>query len=106
MRAFRQAPNPNPLQDLRFVPLLRYRNHVPSKRGRPPLRHEMGTETLSAARNAGLKDPILCRLVGHRRSSMLAFTEGHGIWKSRCKRCGAAMVRSRSGQWTVTREVH
>jgi len=48
------------------------------------------------------KDPFLCRVAGHRRSRQLAFTEGHGIWKSRCKRCGANMVRSRGGRWSLS----
>jgi hypothetical protein len=65
------------------------------------MRSEIGTKSLSDACDPGVKDPFLCRLVGHHRSSLLAFTEGHGIWKSRCKRCGIAMVRLRHGRWRL-----
>ncbi|HKX91786.1 MAG TPA: hypothetical protein VJM15_05095 [Sphingomicrobium sp.] len=44
---------------------------------------------------------ILCRILGHRRSGTLAFTEGNGIWKSRCKRCGTHMVRMKRKRWVA-----
>jgi hypothetical protein len=66
------------------------------------LRQDIGTQSLSDDSDPGPKDLILCRILGHRRSSMLAFTEGDGIWRSHCKRCGAAMVRLKHKTWFVS----
>jgi len=65
------------------------------------LRQDIGTQSPSGACDPGGKAPILCRVVGHSRSRKLAFTDGDGIWKSRCKRCGRAMVRIKHKQWVV-----
>jgi len=43
----------------------------------------------------------LCRLLGHRRSRTLAYTDADGTWKSRCGRCGAKMVRVRRRRWVI-----
>jgi hypothetical protein len=41
---------------------------------------------------------IVCRFVGHHRSVSCARRIG-GIWQSRCKRCGADIVRVRPTKW-------
>jgi hypothetical protein len=41
---------------------------------------------------------IVCRLAGHRRSIASARRIG-GVWRSRCKRCGAEIVRVRPEKW-------
>jgi hypothetical protein len=41
---------------------------------------------------------IVCRFVGHHRSVSCA-RRIEGIWQSRCKRCGANIVRVRPSKW-------
>jgi hypothetical protein len=41
---------------------------------------------------------IVCRLAGHRRSIASARRIG-GVWRSRCKRCGAEIVRVSPSKW-------
>ena len=41
---------------------------------------------------------IVCRFAGHRRSVASARRIG-GVWRSRCKRCGAEIVRVRPEKW-------
>jgi hypothetical protein len=65
------------------------------------LRQDAGTQRLNNGTDPGAKDPILCRIMGHSRSSKLAFADGDGIWKSRCRRCGRVMVRIKHKQWVV-----
>jgi len=64
------------------------------------LRQDTGTQSLTGECDPG-KDPFLCRIIGHSRSSKLAFTDSDGIWKSRCTRWGRAMVRIKHKQWVV-----
>lgn len=63
------------------------------------MRQKTGTQTLVLEDDPDAKDTILCRLFGHRRSGVLAFTDGDGVWKSRCKRCGTNMVRIKRRRW-------
>jgi hypothetical protein len=63
------------------------------------LRQENGTG-LQFGQEPGGADLVLCRLLGHRRSGALVFTQGDGIWRSRCKRCGRKMVRG-GKRWTI-----
>ena len=65
------------------------------------MRQDTGTQSLGDDFHRGGKDSIVCRIVGHSRSSKLAFTDGDGIWKSRWKRCGRVMVRIKYEQWVV-----
>jgi len=65
------------------------------------LRQDIGTQSPSRDYDPHPKDPILCRIVGHSRSRQLAFTDSDGAWKSRCKRCGRALVRIKHKQWVV-----
>jgi len=41
---------------------------------------------------------LLCRIVGHRRSGRLAHVV-KGRWRSRCKRCGAELIRVSPSNW-------
>jgi hypothetical protein len=47
---------------------------------------------------------IVCRFVGHHRSVSCARRIG-GIWQSRCKRCGADIVRVRPTKWRGTEKL-
>ena len=47
---------------------------------------------------------IVCRIAGHRRSVSGA-RRIDGVWRSRCKRCGAEIVRIRPTQWRHKAEV-
>lgn len=44
---------------------------------------------------------LMCHLIGHSRSRVFLFTQGDGVWRSRCKRCGDKMVRSHHGHWAL-----
>jgi len=46
--------------------------------------------------------PLLCNLLGHRRSSRDA-RRIDGRWISYCRRCGSLMVREAPQCWTVVR---
>jgi hypothetical protein len=43
---------------------------------------------------------LVCRLVGHERSVSSAHRI-KGVWHSRCKRCGASIIRVRQCKWRV-----
>jgi hypothetical protein len=47
---------------------------------------------------------IVCRFAGHRRSVSSARRIG-GVWRSRCKRCGAEIVRVWPAKWRPTAKV-
>jgi hypothetical protein len=67
------------------------------------LRQESGTQSVDSEREAssGTADLVLCRVLGHRRSGSLVYTQGDGIWRSRCKRCGRKMVRTGRKRWAI-----
>jgi len=64
------------------------------------LRQESGTELHAQGEPRGA-DVVLCRVLGHRRSGSLVYTQGDGIWRSRCKRCGRKMVRTGRKRWAI-----
>jgi len=41
---------------------------------------------------------IMCRIFGHRRSGSRVHRVD-GVWRSRCKRCGAELLRIRHSKW-------
>ena len=47
---------------------------------------------------------MVCRFVGHHRSVSCA-RRIDGIWQSRCKRCGADIVRVRPTKWREMEKV-
>jgi hypothetical protein len=47
---------------------------------------------------------MVCRFVGHHRSVSRA-RRIDGIWQSRCKRCGADIVRVRPTKWREMEKV-
>jgi phosphopantetheinyl transferase len=47
---------------------------------------------------------MVCKFVGHHRSVSCARRIG-GIWQSRCKRCGADIVRVRPTKWREMEKV-
>jgi len=46
---------------------------------------------------------IMCRIFGHRRSGSRVHRVD-GVWHSRCKRCGAELLRIRHSKWRVVAE--
>jgi hypothetical protein len=46
---------------------------------------------------------IFCRFVGHRRSAVSAHRV-QGAWHSRCKRCGAKLIRVSPSNWEELKE--
>jgi hypothetical protein len=43
---------------------------------------------------------LICCIFGHRRSGSRVHRVD-GVWHSRCKRCGAALLRVRHAKWRV-----
>ena len=64
----------------------------------PRFKHIVTRSVRLASGDRALIAHIVCGFTGHRRSVASARRIG-GLWRSRCKRCGAEIVRVRPDKW-------